>query len=56
MGSLKQTVIDAISKMPDTAWTYTSKLDLLKIYDYIARDSAFYAKKLLMTLLINRTI
>jgi toxin ParE1/3/4 len=26
-------------------WTYTSKLDLLQIYNYIAKDSVYYAKK-----------
>jgi toxin ParE1/3/4 len=26
-------------------WTYTSKIDLLQIYNYIAKDSGFYAKK-----------
>ena len=26
-------------------WSYTSKLDLLQIYNYIAKDSVYYAKK-----------
>ena len=26
-------------------WTYTSKLDLLQIYNFIAKDSTYYAKK-----------
>ncbi|HEY5586599.1 MAG TPA: type II toxin-antitoxin system RelE/ParE family toxin [Ruminiclostridium sp.] len=26
-------------------WTYTSKADLLQIYNYISRDSIYYAKK-----------
>lgn len=26
-------------------WTYTAKLDLLRIYDYISKDSVYYAKK-----------
>lgn len=26
-------------------WSYTSKLDLLQIYNYIAKDSEHYAKK-----------
>lgn len=26
-------------------WTYTSKLDLLQIYNYISKDSVYYAKK-----------
>lgn len=26
-------------------WTYTSKLDLLQIYNYIAKDSVYYAKR-----------
>jgi toxin ParE1/3/4 len=28
-------------------WTYTSKLDLLQIYNYIAKDSIYYAKKVI---------
>lgn len=26
-------------------WSYTSKADLLQIYNYIAKDSIYYAKK-----------
>jgi toxin ParE1/3/4 len=26
-------------------WTHTSKLDLMQIYNYIAKDSIYYAKK-----------
>ena len=26
-------------------WTYTSKLDLMQIFHYIAKDSVYYAKK-----------
>ena len=28
-------------------WTYTSKLDLKQIYNYIAKDSLYYAKKVI---------
>ncbi len=28
-------------------WSYTSKSDLLQIYNYIAKDSIYYAKKVI---------
>jgi toxin ParE1/3/4 len=35
-------------------WSYTSKLDLLQINNYIAKDSIYYAKKVVNDI-INKT-
>jgi len=32
-------------------WTYTSKLDLRQIFNYIAKDSVYYAKKVINDIL-----